>query len=445
MDNETKGRSAVAPEPGEIERLRDEVKRLREEQEREPKPRPNQKVQEPDEDEPPSHFLREHPIKALIGVLVVICLLAGIAWYWQYSQTFESTDDAQIDGHINAISSRVSGTVTKVHVQENQEVQAGQLLVELDPRDYQVSLERAQANIAQAQAQVRAQQPSVPITSTSTETAIASARADIANAEAGVAVAEQQYQAQLAQVAKEEANNQKAQADLERYTALVKKDEISRQEYDQRVAAAKSAQAAVESERAAAQAAQRVIEQRKTAVTLAEAQLGELTANAPGQVSIQRATLALQHANVEGARASAAEARLALDYTKIYAPVSGVIGRKSVEIGMRVQPGQELLSIVPLNDIWVTANFKENQLKKMKPGQRATIHVDALGRDLEGYVESLPAATAARYSILPPENASGNYVKVVQRLPIRLRFKDPKSAHGELRPGMSVVPKVWFN
>ncbi len=464
--------SAVQPNPSEVERLREEVRRLREEQDRQrsalstagngggasqgtsnqtqaPQPSPTQKPEntattDQDNETPRRPWYRDHPIKALLALIVIVAIAVGAFWYWQYSQTFESTDDAQIDGHLNAVSTRIPGTIKALYFVENQEVKAGQLLAELDPRDYEVTIEQAQAALAQARAGVQVQAPSLPITAETTQSGIASSQAEVATAQAGVAAAQQQYESQLARLAREEANNQKAQADLQRYTTLVQKDEVSRQQYDQQVAAAKAAQANVESERAAAEAAKRVIEQRRAQLNQAQTQLGEVQANAPRQLSIQRANVALRHAGTQAAQAQLTQARLNLEYTKVYAPVAGVIGRKAAEIGMRVQPGQQLTTIVPLNDIWVTANFKETQLRKMRVNQGATIHVDALDRDFDAYVESMPAATAARYSILPPENASGNYVKVVQRLPVRLRFKDPGSAHGLLRPGMSVVPKVWL-
>ena len=315
--------------------------------------------------------------------------------------------------------------------------------MELDPRDYQVSLQRAQASLAQAQAQVQVETPAVPITRTTSSTQIATARANVAGAQAAIAAAQRDYEAQVARVAEAEANNERAQADLKRYSILVSKDEVSRQDYDQRVAAARAAAANVEAERAAAAAAQRVIEQREATLAQDQSQLNQASTNAPEQLSAQRANLELRHAGVQAARSALEEARLNLSYTKITAPVTGVIGRKAVEVGIHVQPGQQLLSIVPLEDIWVTANFKETQLRHMRAGQSARIHVDAFGRDYDGFVESMPPATAALFSVLPPENASGNFVKVVQRLPVRLRFKQGQDREHQLIPGMSVVPKVW--
>jgi membrane fusion protein, multidrug efflux system len=389
-------------------------------------------------------FLREHPVLSVIGLLVMCALLLGAFLWWQYSKTYEQTDDAQIDGHINSVSTRVSGTVVSVLVSENQEVKQGQLLVELDPRDYQVGVDRLQANVAQAEAQIRAETPAIPITRTTTQTSIATAEAGVANAKAQLAAAERDHEAQLSRIAQAEANNARAQADLQRFTMLVNKDEVSRQQYDQIVAVARSAAATVSAERAAAQALLRTIDQKRAELTQAESEFEQASTNAPQELSIRRANIDLRRASAEAARAAVAEAKLALDYTKILAPINGIVGRKSVEVGSRVQPGQQLLSVVPLHDIWVTANYKENQLAHMRAGQKATIHVDAYDRDFDGYVESLPAATAAKYSILPPENASGNYVKVVQRLPVRLRFREVQDREHRLSPGMSVVTKVWL-
>lgn len=446
MPGRTDADQGQRPARDEIERLKEEVQRLRENQERlnGGTETATETVREP-ESPPPARrsFVREHPLGAAAGLILLIAVLAAVFLYWRYAQTYEDTDDAQIDGHLNAISTRIAGTVTAVHIVENQYVNQGDLLVELDPRDAAVAFQRAQANLAEAQAQIRAAAPSVPITTATTQTNIATTTAAVANAEAAVAQAQREHEARLAAVAQAEANNARAQADLVRYAALVKKDEVSQQDYDQHVAAAKSAAAEVQSARAAAAAASRAIEQRQAALQQARSQQNQATITAPEQMSAQRAALELRRAGADTARTALEEAKLNLSYTKIVAPISGVTGRKAVEVGQRVQPGQQLLSIIPLDDIWVTANFKETQLRHMRPGQKATIHVDAFDRDFDGYVESMPPATAARFSILPPENASGNYVKVVQRLPVRLRFRQGLDPGHLLRPGMSVVPKVW--
>jgi membrane fusion protein (multidrug efflux system) len=427
-------------ETEEIEQLREEVRRLQEQQQR-PQPEADPPAAAPEG--PKRGFFRTHPVKSLVGLIILVALLVAAYLFWQYLGTYESTDDAQIDGHVNDISTRVTGVVKAVYASENQHVKQGDLLVELDDRDYQVSQQRAEANLAQAEAQTRAEAPSLPITQTNTQTQISVSRYSIASAEAGIAAARRDYEAQLSRATQAEANNAKAQADLQRYSILVKKDEVSHEEYDQRVAAAKAAASQVESEKSVAAGLRQVIEQRQAALSQAKSQLNEATENAPRQVAAQQATSELRRAGAASAQAAVEEARLNRSYTKIFAPVSGVIGRKSVEVGQRVQPGQQLIAIVNLEDIWVTANFKENQLRRLHPGLRATIHVDGADKDYEGYVESMPPATAAKFSVLPPENASGNYVKVVQRLPVRLRFKQGADNEHRLRPGMSAVPKVW--
>ncbi len=442
--------------------LREEIRRLREDQEELrkqvhpsngnghgaeelPPAKPEHRdAPEPDADPDQPGFLRSHPIGVVVGLMLLAGLAIGGFFLLRYLNSYESTDDAQIDGHMNMIGSRVAGTVTSVSVQENQAVEAGQVLAEIDPSDYQVALQRVEANLAQSQAQLRAANPSVGITQTTSETTVSNSQAEILAAQAGIAGAERDYQGDLAKLRDAEANYAKAQADLERYKLLVAKDEVSREEYDQKVAASQSAAAQVESAREAGGASQQVINQRKAMLLQAQSRLQQARQNAPRQVAIQQATVQSQRAGEQASKAAVNEARLNLRYTKLIAPVSGLVGRKAVEVGMRVQPGQQLLAIVPLNDIWVTANFKETQLKRIRSGLRATMHVDALGRDFEGSVESLPAATGARFSLLPAENATGNYVKVVQRLPVRLRFKPGQDNDHLLRPGMSVEPKIWL-
>ncbi|MGI8745295.1 MAG: HlyD family secretion protein [Bryobacteraceae bacterium] len=446
-----------------VEELRDEVRRLREEQDRlrtqvnpnggdghgPPDEEPKAKEPEKDAAEPKSPdgrgFLRSHPVGVVVALFLLVGLGIGGYFLMGYLNSYQSTDDAQIDGHLNLISSRIAGTISALHVTDNQQVQQGQLLAEIDPRDYQVALERVQANLAQSQAQLRAANPSVPMTQTTSETTISTSQAEILEAQAGVSAAERDYQEDLAKLRDAEANNAKAQADLARYKLLVSKEEVSREEYDQKVAAAQSAAAVVESSREAAASSQKVIDQRQAILAQAQSRLQQAKQNAPRQVAVQQANVQAQKAMAASAAAGVNEAQLNLRYTRIIAPVSGIVGRKSVELGTRVQPGQQLMAVIPLEDIWVTANFKETQLKRVTPGLRATVHVDGVGRDYEGYVESLPAATSSRFSLLPAENATGNYVKVVQRLPVRLRFKPGQDPDRRLRPGMSVEPKIWLH
>lgn len=396
------------------------------------------------EDAPSRGFLREHPIKSAIGFVVLVGVITGGFLVWSYWQTFETTDDAFIDGHTNYISPRIAGTISNVLVVENQFVKASDVLAEIDPADYQVAYERAEADLAQAQAQVRSQNPAVPITATTSQSSITSTEADINNAQAAIASAERDRDADLARLRESQANSAKAQADLARYKTLVAKEEVSREEYDQKVAAAAAATAQVQSIQSMAESAAKVIDQRRAALEAVQIKLRQVRSNAPQELEIRHAAVQSAQATVQAAKAQVDQALLNLKYTKIVAPVSGVVGRKSLEVGMRVQPGQQLLVIIPLDDIWVTANFKESQIRRMHPGQSVKIHVDAFDRDYDGYVESLPAATGAKFSVLPPENATGNFVKVVQRLPVRIRFKEGQDPEKRLRPGMSVEPKVFL-
>jgi membrane fusion protein (multidrug efflux system) len=396
-------------------------------------------------DPPSRNALREHPIKFAFLLIVLVALAIGGPRYWHYLNSYESTDDAEIDGNIYAITSRIAGTIKAVYVEDNQQVKAGDLLAELDPRDFEVAVAQARSALKESETQVSVARPNVPITSVTTETTVSTSGADIAASRAAVASAQRDYEAAVADIRNAEADNVKAQADLARYKQLVAKDEISSQQYDQADAAAKAAAAKVDSKRATAEAAARNIEQAQA--RLAQAQTREIEAqrNRPSQIAIQNAIVAGRQATAEHQQTLLDQALLNLSYTKIAAPVDGVIGRKNAEPGQQVSPGQQLMVDVPLNDIWITANFKETQLKKMHPGQRATIHVDSYDRDYDGAVESVAAASGARFSLLPPENATGNYVKVVQRVPVRIRLKQGEDANHMLRPGMSVEPKVWLD
>lgn len=378
---------------------------------------------------------------ATLGVSAVL-LAAGARW-WSVSQGYESTDDAQIEGHLGSISSRISGTVTYINpaVQNNQFVKAGTLLLELDPRDYQAELEHAKADLDTRRAEAASAQVSVPIVSANAFGQLRSAEAAKAQSLAAVDAAEANLTAGRHKLAQDELLQARAERDRVRYQALVEKHEISRSEYDQRETEATAAAQAVESDRAHLAALEQQIAEARQLVAERDAQI-EAASSAPHQVTDARSKLQSAAGHIEQARADIHTAELNLSYTKLYAPVSGVIGRKTVELGHRVQPGQSLMVIVPLDDIWVTANFKETQLRKMRPGQPVEIHVDALGRDFHGTVESMPGAAGPLFSLFPPENSSGNYVKVVQRFPVRIRFDAGQDPDHLLRPGMSVEPDV---
>jgi membrane fusion protein, multidrug efflux system len=375
-------------------------------------------------------------------LLVGIALTAAVLW-WIRSGRYESTDDAQVNAHLNALSARVAGTVTTVYVEENQVVTEGQVIAELDPRDFQNALAQAQSQLRQMEAQVRAVDPNVPITETSNRATVSGTEADLANAAAAVSAAERDADAADADLRQAEANAAKAQADVARYQPLVEKGEVPREQYDQIVATAKAQAALVDSRRASAAAARKTVDQRNTGLTQAQIRLSEATQNAPLQLAIRRADIVTRETAVATAATQVARAQLDLSYTKIVAPVSGIVSRRSVEVGQHVTAGQQMVQIAQVGELWVTANFKETQLRRMRAGQRATIHVDAFDEDLTGHVDSLPASTGAITSLLPPENATGNYVKVIQRLPVRIRFEPGQSGLDRLRPGMSVDPRVW--
>ena len=376
------------------------------------------------------------------GILGCLILIGAIS-FWLYSRTYETTDDAQVDGHLNGVTARIDGDVKTVHVEENQSVQAGDVLVELDPRDYEVALEQAKAQLLKAQAGERAENPNLPITLSTAETSVSTSKSEVAGADSALAAAERDQLAALSRLQEVQANNAKAQADIARYKALVEKDEVSKSDYDQVVATSRALAASVDSARASSEAAQKVVEQRRAQLDQARSMVESASVNAPNQVAISKAILQSRQADVQAMKAQVDRAQLDLSYCKIIAPVAGVISKRTVEIGEHVSKGERLVTLAALGDLWVTANFKESQLRQMHAGQSVTISVDAYGQDFDGTVEAMPGSTGSVTSLLPPENATGNYVKVVQRLPVRIRFKPGQDGLDRLRPGMSVVPKVW--
>jgi membrane fusion protein, multidrug efflux system len=379
-----------------------------------------------------------------VGVAIGVIVLVVVGFFiYRYVTSYESTDDAQIDGHVNSISARVAGHVTKLNVQDNQYVQAGTVLVEIDPADYQVAYERAKADFDDAQAAAVAAGVNVPINSVSTTSQLSASQADVSSARAGIQVAKQQYEAAKAQLQEAEANNVKAQNDLGRYKQLVDKQEISQQQYDQAVAASKASAAAVEGARASAVAAEQEVTQAQGRLVQSQANLSNAN-TAPRQMEVIRAKAASAQAEAQRKKADLDQAKLNLDYTKIIAPVNGIVSDRTVEVGQNVSPGQELLKVINLDDIWITANLKETQLREMKIGQRVTVEVDANGKKYRGKVDSVAGASGARFSLLPPENATGNYVKVVQRIPVKIVLDPGSNNDHQLRPGMSVAPKIWI-
>ncbi len=342
----------------------------------------------PAPDQPPSVSNgRRRAFTIFFVVLGVIGL--GALLYWLHTRNFESTDDAFVEMHLGPVSPRVEGTVIKVYVENNQYVHAGDPLVDLDPRDNQVALDRALALLSQARSQVLAQQPNVPIARVENGTNISTAEAGLADAQAALAGSELDHHSALARLAAAEANNAKAQADLVRYKILIANEEVSQQEYDQVEAAAKAQAANVTASRATADSANRMVEQRKAQLQEAQSRLSQYRSTATQLITIREASLHSQQANSQSAEAQVEQARLNLAYTKITAPFDGIVMKRPAEVGARVSPGQQLITIAQTSDIWVTANFKETQLSGLLPRQPATIHVDALDRDFDGYVETI--------------------------------------------------------
>ncbi|HEV8211910.1 MAG TPA: HlyD family secretion protein [Vicinamibacterales bacterium] len=401
-------------------------------------------------------MLQQRRVQIGIGI-VFLLMLGAVVWAWSTSGR-ESTDDAQVDAHLTQMAARVSGTVTKVAVDDNQLVEAGALLVELDPRDYQVAVDKARAELADAEATAVAAQSSIPITSTTAASNVTTARGGITQAQGGVAASETEIEAARARIVsaqarlrEAEANAAKSARDVERLRGLLAKDEISRQMFDATSATAEAQKAAVDSARsqvAEAEAGLRVAESK-----LAQARAGEQQAHAemqtaqtgPSQVAATRARASAAEARAQQFRAALAQAELNLQYTTVKAPVRGIVSKKGINVGQVVQAGQPLLAIVQIDDVWVTANYKETQLKAMRPGQRAVVSVDAYGgREYKGKVDSIAGATGARFSLLPPENATGNFVKVVQRVPVKIVLEPGQDPEHLLRPGMSVTPTVYL-
>ena len=395
-DDARRTEHSVQEEPNgfyeEIAQLKLEVERLRDEQHAlQRTPQSNDVHVDDDEEHSESDdantkdpadrnpIFRRRPIRLVLALVAAALLSVGSLRFWNYLQSYEWTDDAEVDGHLDPISTRIEGTVVGVHVENTYHVEQGQTLVDLDPRDYQVAVENAAANLAQAQQSVKA--------------------------------AQQNYVLSVANLAAAIASNAKAQLDVARYHELLKQEVIPRETDDEIVRVGRVDAAGVNSDRAAVAAAGQMIGEAQAAVQAAQASLDQ--------------------------------AKLNLSYTHIIAPDTGVVDDKTVQLGQRVQPGEQLLTVVPLNDIWITADFRETQLRKMRGGQPVTIHVDTTGRDYKGYIEGMPGATGELDSLLPPENATGNYVKVVQRLPVRIRLYPGEDPDHRLRPGMSVEPTVW--
>jgi membrane fusion protein (multidrug efflux system) len=397
---------------------------------------------EPAATPPPAHYARSHTRRNIVITVAAAVLLVGGFFLWRYLGTYESTDDAQVDAHLYPVSSRIAGYVIKVNVEDNQYVQKGAVLVEIDPKDYQVAVEQVKSSLASAEATAQSLNIDVPIATVNASSQIKSTASGVEDAGAGIVSAEKQAAAAHAQLEAAEAINVKAQDDVGRYKALVDKQEVAAQAYDLAVATAKASAASVAGALANEAAAQQAVQQARS--RLGQSQAAQQSAETgPQQVSLTRARARAAVADVQQKRAALEQAELNLQYAQIVAPISGVVNR-NVVVGINVQPGQQLLTVVPLDEVWITANFKETQLRKMKVGQKTKIYADASGKTFQGHVDSIAGATGPLFSLLPPENATGNYVKIVQRIPVKIVLEPGENNDHQLRPGMNVVPDVYI-
>jgi membrane fusion protein (multidrug efflux system) len=376
----------------------------------------------------------------VVGVVLSLAAVGGA--YWVHSRRFEETDDAQVDGNISNVGPRIAGNVSAVYAVENQRVKAGEVLAELDPADLQLALDQAKAQLGQAQALLDAEDPTVPITLTSNQSAVTAASSELVAAQSSLAAARSEIAQLTAQLAQAKANDRQAQTEKERSEKLVAQSAVSQADFDARVNAAAATAAAVQAIVQSLEAAKDRVLQQQAQIATQQSKLSEITANAPRQVATRKASVIMRQAAVELAKAQVAQAERNLSYSKIVAPVNGVVAKKVLALGDHVAPGQLLFAISQTDALWVTANYRETQLERMHEGQPAEIHVDALDLDVHGTVESVGGATGSRLSVLPPENASGNYVKVVQRIGVRIKLDEGQGGLERLRIGMSVEPKV---
>jgi membrane fusion protein (multidrug efflux system) len=394
-------------------------------------------------------------LRALLIILLGLAIIGGF-FTWKYFSARESTDDAQIEGHVHPMAARVGGTIINVAVNDNQWVEAGAVLAQLDPADYQVALDRARADLAEAGAALNASRTGVPITTTDTSSILTQSAAGVAEAQASltttdrtIGMAKARVESARATVQQIQANYDRAAKDVDRFRPLVAKEEISQQLFDSAVAQADALKASLAAARAQVNEAEASVRTQESALNRDQAKLNESIAaerrahTGPQQVEAAVSRTKSSEARVAMAKAAVAQAELNLQYTTIKAPVAGVVSNRSVELGQIVAPGQPLMAVIPTDDIWVVANFKETQLRSMKPGQKVTIAVDSDGREYEGHVDSISGATGARFSLLPPENATGNFVKVIQRVPVKIVFEPGQDKDHRLRPGLSVEPSVY--
>lgn len=393
-------------------------------------------------DEPISAYPRRRSRKLWVAVTSSVALVLAGVFLWHYFSGFESTDDAQVDVHLYPVSARIPGYVQKVEAGDNQWVDSGSTLVGIDPKDYEVALARAQAALESVEATAKGLNIDVPVSSVDTASQLKFTSSDIQDAEAAIQAAEKEAAAAHARVLEALAENVKAQDDVTRYRLLLVKQEVPKQIYDHAYAAAATDVAAIAAAEADEAAAQQAVQEAHSRLTQAEAHYEDAEAG-PQRVASTRARARAAVADVNQKRAAVAQAELNLGYTKIIAPVTGEVTKKVV-VGLNVEPGEQLLTVVPLDRVWITANFKETQLRKMRVGQRASIKLDSTGRTYNGHVDSIAGGTGPIFSLLPPENATGNYVKIVQRVPVKIVLDPGETRDHQLRPGENVEVKVYL-
>jgi membrane fusion protein, multidrug efflux system len=387
-------------------------------------------------------YPRRRSYKRWIFLISFVVLAIGGVFLWLYLSGFESTDDAQVDVHLYPVSARISGYIQKVYVEDNQWVNEGSTLVEIDPKDYEVALARAQAALDNSEAAAESMNIDVPISSVDTSSQLKFTSSDIENAQAAIQAADKEAAAAHARLLEAQAENVKAQDDVTRYRLLLAKDEVPKQVYDHAYAAAASNAAAVAAAEASEAAALQAVQEARSRLLEAEARYEDAQAG-PQRVASTRAKALAAVADVHQKRAAVEQAQLNLGYTKILAPVTGEVTKKVV-VGLNVEPGEQLLTVVPLDQVWITANFKETQLKHMRVGQKVKIDLDSNGRSYKGHIDSIAGATGPLFSLLPPENATGNYVKIVQRVPVKIVLEPGENRDRQLRPGMNVEAKVYL-
>jgi membrane fusion protein, multidrug efflux system len=389
-----------------------------------------------------SVYPKRRSLNRWVILAVLVVLAVGGFFLWNYFSGFESTDDAQVDVHLYPVSARISGYIQQVNVDDNQWVDQGSTLVEIDPKDYEVALAKAQATLATSEAAAKSSDIDVPVSSVDTTSQLKFTSSDIKNAQAAIEAAEKQAAAAHARVLEAQAENVKAQDDVNRYHLLLAKEEIAKQVYDHAFAAAATDFAAIAAAEADEAAAQQAVQEAHSRLTEAEARYEDAQAG-PQRVAATRARALSATADTKQKEAAVEQAQLNLGYTTIYAPVTGEVTKKVV-VGLNVDPGEQLLTVVPLEQVWITANFKETQLKHMRVGQKAKIELDSNGRTYRGHVDSIAGATGPIFSLLPPENATGNYVKIVQRVPVKIVLEPGENRDHQLRPGMNVEAKVYL-